>query len=73
MQHAECKTCKYWDRMMYLCDFATIEGKTRIGLNGGDWRKCYVGKCAQWKPGKKFQQAGKAWRERAALPQRRKK
>lgn len=74
MQHEECKTCKYWDRCMYLCDYASIEGKTRIALNGGSWRKCYIGKCAKWKPGKKFQpQAGHAWREHAALPKARRK
>lgn len=64
MQHEECKTCEYWDRYMWLCDYASSEGKTRIALNGGNWRKLYVGKCDQWKQSKKKKKkAGYAWRE----------
>lgn len=70
MQHAECRECAYWDGYLGMCNYADMVGRTRLSLHGGNWRKLYVGKCAEWKQCKKKRKkkAGYAWRELPAIP-----
>lgn len=65
MQHKECRSCEYWDKYLFMCSYAEKEGRTRLSLHGGNWRRLMV-KCEEYKPGKKVRR--EAWRELPAIP-----
>lgn len=62
MQDKECRGCKYWERVVGLCDYADKTGNLRVSTKGGDFERLLNEPCEVREAGSRYTRSGEAWR-----------